>query len=351
MATNKLMEAAADILAGSKKSAPAMPAEKLAGEVVDLGGPTPTNNKPDDDSNKIDATKAAKSAAAPTTKPSAASADTQDTMKKMSEEEETDEEIIAEKMHDDEKKEMMKKKMKEDIDALFSDDSTISEEFKSKAATIFEARVLDRVQQIEEEVETKYASMLEEAVTEIKADLTTKVDDYLNYVVEQWLADNEIAIESGLRAELTEDFIAGLRNLFAEHYIDVPTEKVDLVDELAGKVEELEGKLNEEIERGVGFAKALVESRKNDITREVCDGLTTTQIEKIKSLAESVEFSTEDEYKNKIETIRENYFPSGVKKADEKDLHEQVEDTDAKKVDINDPLVAMVSQAISKTKI
>jgi hypothetical protein len=351
MATNKLMEAAADILAGSKKSAPAMPAEKLAGEVVDLGGPTPTNNKPDDDSNKIDATKAAKSAAAPTTKPSAASADTQDTMKKMSEEEETDEEIIAEKMHDDEKKEMMKKKMKEDIDALFSDDSTISEEFKSKAATIFEARVLDRVQQIEEEVETKYASMLEEAVTEIKADLTTKVDDYLNYVVEQWLADNEIAIESGLRAELTEDFIAGLRNLFAEHYIDVPTEKVDLVDELAGKVEELEGKLNEEIERGVGFAKALVESRKNEITREVCDGLTTTQIEKIKSLAESVEFSTEDEYKNKIETIRENYFPSGVKKADEEQLHEKVEDTDAKKVDINDPLVAMVSQAISKTKI
>jgi len=352
MATNKLMEAAADILAGSKKSAPAMPPEKLPGaDAVDLGGPTPQSNKPDDDSNKIDATKAAKSATAPTTKPSDASADKQDAMKKMAEEEQKDEEIIAEKMHDDEKKEMMKKKMKEDIDALFSDDSTISEEFKTKAATIFEARVLDRVQQIEEEVETKYASMLEEAVAEIKADLTTKVDDYLNYVVEQWLADNEIAIESGLRAELTEDFIAGLRNLFAEHYIDVPIEKVDLVDELAGKVEELEGKLNEEIERGVGFAKALVESRKNEITREVCDGLTTTQIEKIKSLAESVEFSTEDEYKNKIETIRENYFPSGVKKADEKDLHEQVEDTDAKKVDINDPLVAMVSQAISKTKI
>ena len=343
MASNKLFEAAAEILAQSKSAAPAMPSQKLDGETVDLGGPTPQDSKPTDDSNKIDTTKGAKSATAPTTKPSAASAKMEET--------ESEEEIIAEKMHDDEKKEMMKKKMKEDIDALFSDDSTISEEFKTKAATIFEARVLDRVQQIEEEVETKYASMLEEAVAEIKADLTTKVDDYLNYVVEQWLADNEIAIESGLRAELTEDFIAGLRNLFAEHYIDVPTEKVDLVDELAGKVEELEGKLNEEIERGVGFAKALVESRKNEITREVCDGLTTTQIEKIKSLAESVEFSTEDEDKNKIETIRENYFPSGVKKADEKDLHEQVEDTDAKKVDINDPLVAMVSQAISKTKI
>ena len=351
------MEAAADILAGSKKSAPAMPPEKLPGaDAVDLGGPTPQNSKPDDDSNKIDATKAAKSATAPTTKPSAASGDKQDTMKKMAEEEQKDEEVISEEEDSLEeasymKKEEMKKKMKEDVDSLFSDDSTISEEFKTKAATIFEARVLDRVTQIEEEIETKYASMLEEAVAEIKSDLTTKVDDYLNYVVEQWLADNEIAIESGLRAELTEEFIAGLRNLFAEHYIDVPTEKVDLVDELATKVDELEGKLNEEIERGIGFAKALVESRKNEITREVSEGLTTTQIEKIKSLAESVEFSTEDEYKNKIETIRENYFPSGVKKADERDLHEQVEDTDAKKVDINDPLVAMVSQAISKTKI
>ena len=351
MATNKLMEAAAEILAGSKKSASSMPNEKMPGaEVEDLGGPTPQNSKPDDDSNKIHASKSAKTAMAPTTKPSAASADTQDTLKKMSEEEETEEEIIAEKMHDDEKKEMMKKKMKEDMDALFSDDSTISEEFKSKAATIFEARVLDRVTQIEEEVESKYAGMLEEAVAEIKNDLTTKVDDYLNYVVEQWIEENQIAIESGLRAELTEEFIAGLRNLFAEHYIDVPTEKVDLVDELAGKVEELESKLNEEMERGISYAKALVESRKNEITREVCEGLTTTQTEKIKTLAESVEFSTEDEYKNKVETIRENYFPSGIKKADANDLHEQVEDTAEQKV-ITDPFVAAVSQAISKTRL
>jgi hypothetical protein len=349
MATNKLMEAAAEILAGSKKSASSMPIEKMPGaDAVDLGGPTPTNGKPDDDSQKIDTTKAAKSATAPTTKPSAASADTQDTLKKMSEEEETEEEtLIDEKSHD---KEEMKKKMKEDMDSLFSDDSTISEEFKSKAATIFEARVLDRVTQIEEQVESKYAGMLEEAVAEIKSDLTTKVDDYLNYVVEQWIEENQIAIESGLRAELTEEFIAGLRNLFAEHYIDVPTEKVDLVDELAGKVEELESKLNEEMERGISYAKALVESRKNEITREVCEGLTTTQTEKIKTLAESVEFSTEDEYKNKVETIRENYFPSGIKKADANDLHEQVEDTAEQKV-ITDPFVAAVSQAISKTKL
>ena len=343
MATNKLMEAAADILAGSKKSASGEPMHKADAEVVDLGGPTNQNSKPMDDSAKIDAAKAIKGkAAAPTTKPSDASS-------KM-EEIETEEEIIAEKMHDDEKKEEMKKKMKEDVEALFSDDSTISEEFKSKVSTIFEARVADRVSQIEEETEAKYAGMLEEAVESIRADLTEKVDDYLSYVVEQWMKDNEIAIESGLRSELTEDFIAGMRNLFAEHYIDVPAEKVDLVDELAGKVEELESKLNEEIERAVDLKKSLVESRKVEMTREVCEGLTDTQVEKIKSLAESVEFSTEDEYKQKLETIRENYFPSNAKKPTEAQLHEEFEEEEAKKV-INDPFVAAVSQAISKTKI
>jgi hypothetical protein len=342
MSNNKLMEAAADILASSKGKNGA-PMEKMPGsEVEDLGGPTPQNSKPDDDSNKIHAGKGAKSAVAPTTKPSDASA-------KM-ENEELDGEVISEKSHDmEEKKEMMKKKMKEDVDALFADDSTISEEFKSKVSTIFEARVEDRVTQIEEEIETRYAGMLEEAVESVKADLTEKVDDYLSYVVEQWMEENQIAIESGLRAELTEDFIGGLRNLFAEHYIDVPAEKVDLVDELAGKVEELESKLNEEIERGVSYAKALVESRKNEIAREIGEGLTATQAEKIKTLAESVEFSTEDEYKSKLETLRENYFPSGTKKATEAQLNEQFEETEEKKV-INDPFVAAVSQAISKTK-
>jgi len=351
MATSKLMEAAAEILSGSKSKATAMPAEKLAAEIHDAGGPTPQNYKNDDDSAKI--TPSSKSAAAPTTKASNASPDTQLKMKK--EQAETEEEVIAEKSHEmedeDDKEEMKKKKMKEDVDALFADDSTISEEFKSKVSTIFEARVADRVAQIQEETEAKYADMLSEAVDQIKSDLTTKVDDYLNYVVEQWLADNEIAIESGLRSELTEEFIAGLRNLFAEHYIDVPAEKVDLVDELAGKVDELESKLNEEIERGIGFAKALVESRKNEITREVTEGLTTTQAEKVKQLAESVEFSTEEEYKEKLETIRENYFPSGVKKADEEQLHEKVEDAEGEKKVIADPFVAAVSQAISKTKI
>jgi hypothetical protein len=289
MSKNKLMEAAADILASSKGKN-GMPLEKMAGsDAVDLGGPTPQNYKQDDDSAKIDATKAAKSATAPTTNASnASSANVSAKMKQ--EEEEVEGEVIVEDKLD----------LTADINAMFADDSTISEEFKSKVSTIFEARVSDRVTQIQEEIETRYAGMLEEAVESVKVDLTEKVDDYLSYVVEQWMEENQIAIESGLRAELTEDFIGGLRNLFAEHYIDVPAEKVDLVDELAGKVEELESKLNEEIERGVSYAKALVESRKNEIAREIGEGLTATQAEKIKSLAEGVEFSTEDEYKSKL---------------------------------------------------
>jgi gas vesicle protein len=345
MATSKLMEAAAEILSGSKGKAAAMPPEKLGGEVQDLGGPTPQNAKPDDDSHKIDATKGAKSAAAPTTKPSDASPDTQLKMKKEESEEAKEEEVIAEEQVEE------KLDLSEDINALFADDSTISGEFKSKVATIFEARVADRVSQIEEQIEAKYADMLEEAVNTIQADLTEKIDDYLNYVVDQWMEDNQIAIESSLRAEITEEFISGLRNLFAEHYIDVPSEKVDLVDELAGKVEELEGKLNEEIERGVELNKQLVESRKTEIIHTVCEGLTATQVEKIKSLAESVEFSTEEEYKEKLETIRENYFPSGVKKADESQLNEKIEEVEGEKKVIADPFVAAVSQAISKTKI
>lgn len=333
MATNKLFEAAADILTASKSKASAEPTKKLEGEVVDLGGPNNTDAKPLDDSEKIDATKAAKSATAPTTKPSAASPDTQ--LKK----EEVESEEVAEL------------NLAEDINAIFADDSTISEEFKTKVTTIFEARVFDRIKVVQEELESQYASMLEEAVESVKEDLTEKVNDYLSYVVEQWISDNEIAIESGLRSELTEDFIAGLRNLFAEHYIDVPAEKVDLVEELATKVESLEAKLNEEIEYGIDLKKALVESRKVEIAREVTEGLTATQVEKIKSLAESVEFSTEEEYKEKLETIRENYFPSGVKKADVSQLQEKVEDGVTEKATSADPYVQSVMQALSKTKV
>lgn len=365
MATNKLMEAAADILAKSKSSAGGMPMPKLTqntppgnpGTPEDLGGPTPQNNKPTDDSNKLSSKGNAKSAAAPTTKPSAASSDVQLGDKNMKygsgtnmmpeEEDREDEELI-----DDETAiEEIKSQIKEDVASLFADDSSISSDFKAKAATIFEARVFDRVAQIQEQMEAEYAGMLAEAVESIKAELTEKVDDYLNYVVEQWMQENEIAIESGLRSEITEDFIAGLRNLFAENYINVPEDKVELVDELASKVEELEVKLNEEIEANIQYKKQLTEAIKVQLVNEVCEGLTATQVEKIKALAESVEFSTEEEFVEKLETIRENYFPSGVKKADVAQLHEEVEDDGSDKKVSADPYVASVVQAISKIKL
>ena len=365
MATNKLMEAAAEILASSKSSAGGMPMPKLTqntppgnpGTPEDLGGPTPQNYKNNDDSAKLTNKATAKSASAPTTKPSAASSDVQLGDKNMKygsgtnmmpeEEDREDEELID----DESAVEEMKAQMKEDVASLFADDSSISEDFKARAATIFEARVFDRVAQIQEQLEAEYAGQLEEAVNAIRDELTEKVDDYLNYVVEQWMAENEIAIESGLRSEITEDFIAGLRNLFAENYINVPEDKVELVDELASKVEELEVKLNEEIEANIQYKKQLTEAIKVQLVNEVCEGLTATQVEKIKSLAESVEFSTEEEFVEKLETIRENYFPSGVKKADVAQLHEEVEDDGSDKKVVADPYVASVVQAISKIKI
>jgi hypothetical protein len=429
MAINKLMEAAAEILASSKSSAPGMPMPRMTDHVApgnsatpeDLGGPTPQNNKPTDDSNKLSNKASAKSASAPTTKPSAASPDTQNHVgnNSMHEDEEYDDDQeqldevslkmassayrnrkvdayqrgnntpfnsdvdkaekadktadrikkkfgsagetrvkrldslrLGEEYDDDSLIEELRAQMHDDMQALFADDQTLSEDFKIKAATIFEARVFDRVAQIQEQIEAEYAGQLVEAIDAIKEELTEKVDDYLNYVVEQWMDDNEIAIESGLRSEITEDFIAGLRNLFAENYINVPEDKVDLVEELASKVEDLENKLNEEIETNVQYKKQLTEAVKVQLVNEVCEGLTATQVEKIKSLAESVEFSTEEEFKDKLETIRENYFPSGMKKADVAQLHETVDDEDGneKKI-VSDPYVASVMQAISKTKI
>jgi len=319
--SHTLMEDAAAVLSGSKKSAPSQPMQTLPGEKEDLGGPTPQ-----DYTNDPNGTAKLKINPKDTSKQNQAS--------------------IAMKPSNASVKEASD--YENDITAMFSED-TLSEEFKTKAATIFEARVLDRVTSIQEALETEYASMLEEAVQEIKDDLVQKIDDYMSYVVEQWLEDNQIAIESSLRSELTEDFIVGLRNLFAEHYIDVPTEKVDLVNELASKIEVLETKLNEEIQHGINLRKSLIESKKIEIVHSICEGLTATQVEKIKKLAESIDYSTEEEYIQKLETIRENYYPTEVKKVQETHLNEQWEDTS--KVDINDPFVAAVSQAISKTKI
>ena len=205
--------------------------------------------------------------------------------------------------------------MSEHVDALLAGEN-LSEEFKSKATTIFEAAVKTKLEEEIALLEQAYAETLEERVAEIQEQLASDVDDYLNYVVEQWIEENEVAVESALRSELTEDFIAGLRSLFAEHYIDVPEESVSVVEELSSTVEELEAKLNEEIERNVVLSSALNESRKVELFHAACDGLTTTQAEKLRGLAESVDYTSDEEYFEKVSTLKENYFTNTVKTDD-----------------------------------
>jgi hypothetical protein len=275
------------------------------------------------------------------------------------EEEERDEEIVAEEKeedHEDEKKDkammkkmMAKKNMKEDIDALLQGEN-LSEEFVSKATTIFEAAVMSRVEEIAEEVESQLHEQFEQAVEELKEDFANKIDDYLNYMVEEWMEENQLAIESGLRAEIVEDFIGGLRNLFAEHYIDIPEEKVNVVEEMATKVEELEDKLNEEIQKSIEYRKQINEHKKIQAIQAVCEGLTQTQVEKLKSLAESVEFTSEEDFAEKITTLKEAYAHSSVKAGEKSALEEGVEVPEDKPAKASaDPLINAVVNSISKS--
>jgi hypothetical protein len=275
------------------------------------------------------------------------------------EETEADDEVIAEaekEGHEDEKedkamiKKMIKKeKMKEDIDALISGEN-LSEEFIAKAATIFEAAVIARAEEVIAEAEEALTEQFEAAIEEIKEEMATKVDDYLNYMVEEWVKDNEIAIEKGLRAEIVEDFISGLKDLFEDHYIDIPEEKVDVVEELTAKVEELEEAYNEQIKSAVELKKELNEHKKFEAIYAACEGLTQTQVEKMKSLAESIEFTTEDEFTEKMETLKESYFKNPVVSADSSALDDEVQIEEEKKVaKSSDPLMEVYSKAISQT--
>lgn len=261
---------------------------------------------------------------------------------------EEDEEEAKDKEEEEKEKKDEKEAMKEDVKAILSAEKNLSEDFKSKIATIYEARIQDKVLQIETRLNKKYTQELTEVVHQLETQLTEKIDGFLGYVVEEWMAQNEVAIEKSLRSELTEEFIAGLRNLFAEHYISVPEEKVELVDELAEKIEKLETELNETVSRNVSMSKQIKESKKQEVIGQVCDGLTQTQTEKIRSLVESAEFATEGEFQKKVETIRENYFPTTVKPGTASMLSEQSEEEPAQK-EVTDSRMKAYMQAITKT--
>lgn len=235
----------------------------------------------------------------------------------------------------------------EDVNALLEGES-LSDEFKTKATTIFEAAVSSRVQIYAEQVEARLVEEFEAAIETVKEDLADKVDGYLNYMVEEWMKENEVAIEKGLRNEIVEDFITKLRDLFIESYIDIPEEKVDVVEELASKVDDLETALNEEIKKNIAFAKEINEHKKMEAMHEACVGLTQTQVEKVKTLAESIDFTTDDEFNAKIETIKESYFPSQVISAEGTSLNEEIIIEDEKKKS-SDPMMNIYADAITKT--
>lgn len=237
----------------------------------------------------------------------------------------------------------------DDVNALMEGEN-LSEEFKQKATTIFEAAVSARVDYIAEQVQAELIEEMQEVIEEIKEDLAAKVDDYLNYMVEEWMTENEIAIERGLKSEIAEDFISGLKDLFVEHWIDIPEEKVDIVEELTLKVEELEETLNEQILRGIELKKELNEQLKYEAIYTACEGLSQAQVEKMKALAEGVEFTSETEFTSKLETLKESYFKSDVKVAGILALDDEVQliEEEKKTVKSSDPTMEQYAKTISQ---
>ena len=306
------------------------------GNVEDLGGPTPENSKPDDDSNKLKTptgtlkqvkdvvTKGAKPADGGVKEEevevegdvvSEEPKDEESTLRKKMEEaikesEETVEEVTAEGEEVvAEQEEVIEVNVEDDINALIAGEE-LSEEFEEKARTIFETAINSKVSLIKEDLEKEYAKILQEEIDSTKVELTERVDSYLEYVANEWLEENSLAVEQGLKAEMSESFLTGMKSLFEEHYVSIPEDKYDVLESMVNKLDDMEEKLNEQIEKNVGLTKRLSESKSDGILSDVSEGLAVTQKDKLASLAESVEFESESDYREKLVTLRNSYFPT-----------------------------------------
>jgi len=238
--------------------------------------------------------------------------------------------------------------LSDDVKALVSTDADLSEEFKEKAATIFETAVKTRIQEQVKVLEAQYEDKLSKESETIKEAMTEKVDSYLNYVVEEWMKENELAVERGIRTEIAEDFITGLKSLFKEHYIDVPEEKYNVLDDLTNQSKDLEAKLNEQIEKNVNLTKEVSEFHKKQAIAEVSADLADTEVEKFVSMAENVEYDSADKFKEKLETIKESYFPKT--KSEETTSKDEVDSVAANEpaVEASSDAMAAYTAAISK---
>ena len=315
----------------TKGAKPADPMPKMSGaSVEDLGGPTPENYKPDDDSAKLKTpggtlkqvkdivTKGAKPADSmpagmkeeEEVEGEVVAEDEQTTEDVVSEEETTTDEVVTEEeTTEDEIVAEDKIDVEEDLNALIAGEE-LSEEFQEKARTIFEAAIRTKVTEMTESIKAQYEETLVEEVKAIKEELQDRLDSYLEYVADEWVSENELAIEHGLKTEMTESFLEGMKKLFEDHYVSIPEEKYDVIESMVDKLDEMESKLNEQIDKNVALNKRLAESTADVIFAEVTEGLAQTQRDKLATLAENVEFESENGYREKLETLKESYFPS-----------------------------------------
>ena len=340
----------------TKGAKPADPMPKLTTggtppNVEDLGGPTPENYKADDDSAKLKTPgttlKQVKDIVNKGAKPAegtpagmkeeeevegeVVAEDEVTTDEVVSEEEETTDEIVSEEETTEEEiveEEEEAIDVETDIQALLEGEE-LSEDFTNKARTIFEAAIRSKVAEMKEQVKSEYEENLIEQVQSIKEELTDRVDSYLEYVADEWIAENQLAVEKGLKTEMTESFLTGMRSLFEEHYVSIPDEKYDVLENMVDKLDEMEGKLNEQIDKNVALNKRLSESVADVIFAEVAEGLALSQKDKFASLAENVEFESETSYREKLATLRKSYFPenAGVQRDESENLSEETQST------------------------
>ena len=329
----KTQQSRTAVNAGAKAGDPmpkmADPGTQLAG-VEDLGGPTPENYKPDDDSAKLNTPGSTLKQVKDVVTKGAGKADP---MKKMKEEEELsaeetieEEEVSTEDVVAEEEsvEETAEYDIEEDVNALLGGEE-LSEEFKEKAKTIFEAAINSKVAEIKEGLEAQYQEKLAEEIEAAKESLAERVDSYLEYVADEWMEENALAVEAGLKTEMTESFLTGMKSLFEEHYVTIPEEKYDVFESMVEKLDDMETKLNEQIEKNITLNGRLSEATAEGIFESVSDGLASTQKEKLASLSESVEFESEDQYREKLEMLKESYFSGKAPVAKSETLSEGVD--------------------------
>ena len=329
----------------TKGAAKADPMPSSGIPVEDLGGPTPENYKPDDDSAKLkdpastlaQVKDVVNSKAKATEAPKMEEAETEEEV--IEEEEATTDEVVAEEESETTDEVVAEEETSEeevieeeevidieaDVQALLEGEE-LSEEFQSKARTIFEGAIRSKVAEIKEELQESYATALVEELDKIKEGLTERVDGYLEYVADEWMQENQLQVEAGLKTEMTESFLEGMKSLFEEHYVTIPEDKYDVLNSMVDKLDEMESKLNEQIDRNVALNRRLAESNADGVFASVAEGLADTQKEKLATLAENVEFESETDYREKLVTLKESYFPSktSAPKSTSENLSEEV---------------------------